>query len=122
MSERKTIFTYGTHPDQFIRLTYPPTSIASNTTGSPVIVLFHGGFWKMQYTLDNSAMNTLPPFFIQQGFCVCEVEYRRREHDGGGFPGTNQDCIDALHKLYELSQLPSSGIDVNRCIILGKYM
>lgn len=29
-------------------------------------------------------------FFWEKGFSAVEVEYRRRDHPGGGWPGTNE--------------------------------
>ena len=116
-------FSYGSHAEQFIRLTYPEQEKHGNEGGAvdkcPVIAIIHGGFWKEKYGVDNSAIDSLCPFFAARGFAVCEVEYRRREHEGGGFPGTNLDCVSALRHLHELSQQAGSRLDTSRLVLLG---
>lgn len=114
------IIRYGPHQEQYIRMTIPPRE---NPTSAllPAVVIFHGGFWKAKYGLDNSCIETLRPFFLSKNYVVCEVEYRRREHEGGGFPGTNSDCANALHELHSLSLEENSdlNIDISRVILLG---
>lgn len=51
--------------------------------------------------MDNSLIENLVPYFTAKKYGVCTLEYRRREHDGGGWPGTNQDIVSGLKKLHE---------------------
>ena len=41
-----------------------------------------------------------------------ECEYRRRDHEGGGFPGTNDDVLAALHGIP--SALQAAGVAPSR--------
>ena len=40
----------------------------------------------------------------REGFVAIEVEYRRRDHDGGGWPGSNLDVLDAYMGLSDLNE------------------
>jgi alpha-beta hydrolase superfamily lysophospholipase len=39
-----------------------------------------------------------------RGYGVCLVEYRRVGHEGGGWPGTNDDIANAMKKLEDVLQ------------------
>ena len=77
-----------------------------------MIVLIHGGFWKHKYSIDNSAIDTLPQFLVAKGYIVYVIEYRRvltvdqlddkGDTNNGGWPNTNNDIISALQLLPEL--------------------
>ncbi|CAM6001892.1 unnamed protein product [Sphagnum balticum] len=71
----------------------------------PTFVIIHGGFWRAIYNVDNSLIETLQPALSKLGYGVCLVEYRRNEHVGGGWPGTNDDIISALKRLHEYSKV-----------------
>lgn len=54
-----------------------------------------------------------PPVFVSlpkidyacsRGYGVCLVEYRRVGHEGGGWPGTNEDIDNAMKKLEKVLQ------------------
>jgi len=106
-------YRYGQHDEQYIRLSLPSAECVS-----PVVVILHGGFWKAKYGLDNSCIDSLRPFFLAHGYAVCEVEYRRREHEGGGFPGTNQDCLHAMEELHRIAT-ESGRMNLSRIVLLG---
>jgi acetyl esterase/lipase len=38
-------------------------------------------------------------YYVRQGYGVCLIEYRRVGHEGGGWPGTNNDVLEGLWKL-----------------------
>ena len=82
-------FTYGASDQQFLRLHLPPTT-TTTTAAWPVVVIIHGGFWKNQWTIDNAAHMSLAPS-LTDTYAAVEVEYRRRDHPGGGCPGTQED-------------------------------
>ncbi len=63
-------------------------------------MVIHGGYWENVWNIDNALIHTLPPFLVQNGHYVCAVEYRRSEHVGGGWPGTNDDIVMALNTLH----------------------
>ena len=94
----------ATSSTQFVRIHSAPR--AEGEIHGTVVVL-HGGYWKNRFGLDddygNAGTKSLAPFFLARGFSVVEVEYRRRDHEGGGWPGTNQDVLTAIQHLSRLS-------------------
>lgn len=90
--------------NQYIKV-YPP-----RIAGALTFVIIHGGFWKEMYTLDYSMIDTICPYLLSQGYGVCLIEYRRVGHVGGGWPGTNEDILSAMRKLYSVSQVSISHI------------
>ena len=69
--------------NQYVRMHLPllpddESAAKSQLPTTPIVVIIHGGFWKEKYRIDNSAIN-LVPFFLEAGFAVCEIEYRRGE-------------------------------------------
>jgi pimeloyl-ACP methyl ester carboxylesterase len=67
----------------------------------PLIVLFHGGFWRSVYTLEN--INPLCAALVNEGYAVWNLEYRRIGNWGGGWPGTFQDVALAICYLNQLA-------------------
>lgn len=43
-------------------------------------------------------------YTFSRGYSVCLVEYRRVGHEGGGWPGTNEDIANALKNLEKVLQ------------------
>ncbi len=83
---------YGTHPQQDAELTFP----AASALPAPLILLFHGGFWREQWNRDH-----LRPFataLAEQGYVVASIEYRRVGGDGG-WPNTLIDAASATDQL-----------------------
>ncbi|CAJ1341187.1 unnamed protein product [Effrenium voratum] len=90
---------------RYLRLHRPPDGVkAAHAT----VVVLHGGYWKNQYGIGDAYGNagtiSMGPFFLSKGFAVVELEYRRRDHEGGGWPGTNQDILAALGRLRGLAE------------------
>ena len=86
-----TVAAYGSHPSQYVVVHAP--------RGAPrrvVVAVVHGGFWKNKYTVACAAHETLAPHLAARGYGVVEVEYRRRDCAGGGWPGTVDDVAAAL--------------------------
>eukprot|EP00931_Biecheleriopsis_adriatica_P086288 TRINITY_DN60998_c0_g1_i1.p1 TRINITY_DN60998_c0_g1~~TRINITY_DN60998_c0_g1_i1.p1 ORF type:complete len:362 (-),score=76.53 TRINITY_DN60998_c0_g1_i1:9-1094(-) len=77
------------------------------------LVTIHGGYWKSKFGIGdeygNAGTHSLAPFFLKRGFAVVELEYRSREHHGGGWPGTNEDILSALRRLAELQRSARAG-------------
>lgn len=48
-----------------------------------------------------------------------ELEYRRRDHEGGGWPGTNQDVADALAALPGLLTKAAVAADLTKVAVFG---
>ena len=87
-----TTVAYGEHPSQFIDV-YTP----AGTGPHPVVVLIHGGFWRLPWGRD--LMLGLASDLVARGFAAVNVEYRRLGEDGGGWPGTCEDVVSALSVL-----------------------
>lgn len=112
---------------RFLRL--HPAPLVDETHGT--VVVLHGGYWKNKFGLDDAYGNagtiSLGPFFLAHGFSVVEVEYRRRDHEGGGWPGTNDDILMALRRIAELKAEGADGdygaavrsLRPDRLILLG---
>jgi len=79
---------YGTHPDQVVDLTFPAA-----TTRPPLVVLLHGGFWRVAY--DRVHLQVVADALTAEGVAVANVEYRRVGGDGG-WPATFTDVGEAV--------------------------
>jgi acetyl esterase/lipase len=103
---------YGPGPDQFGDLWLPEAKASSRL---PLVVFFHGGWWKSEYDLGYAGH--LCKALKQAGIATWSVEYRRVEPSGSGWPGTFQDAaagFDFAKKLAEsypldLSQITAMG-------------
>lgn len=101
---------YGNHPSQFGVLRKP------NLSGiSPVVVTIHGGFWQSKYVLEENT--PLAEDLTRRGYATWNIEYRRVGEEGGGWPGTLTDVIDAVNHLTQLDE--SFQLDLSRVVILG---
>ena len=84
---------YGQAPSQFVELFQP-----SGSGPHPVVVLVHGGCWLKEYA-GIRQMHDVAGALAAQGFAVWNVEYRRVDEDGGGYPGTYLDVAAAVELL-----------------------
>jgi len=83
--------------------------------GAPVVVLIHGGYWRARYRLD--LMHALAADLAGRGYVVWNLEYRRMDGPGGGWPGTFTDLatgVDALAGLAGRYRL-----DLGRVALVG---
>ncbi len=83
---------YGISAEQWYEW-YEPNSAVSP---KGVVVLVHGGFWRQQHTLVQ--MHPLTDFFLEQGWAVANVEYRRG-HCGGDWPHIIEDVNAAFESI-----------------------
>jgi acetyl esterase/lipase len=84
--------SYGAHPQQNAEVTLPDASAFP----APLVLLFHGGFWREQWNRDH-----LQPFaaaLAERGYVVANIEYRRVGGDGG-WPNTLTDAATATDRL-----------------------
>lgn len=79
---------YGPHPDQVGDLHL------AGERDRPLVVLFHGGFWRMPYGRDE--LTAVIADLATRGHSVFNAEYRRVGVAGGGWPGTGEDAVAAL--------------------------
>ena len=99
---------YGGAPSQFAELFLPA---AEGTF--PVAVLIHGGCWTLQYG-GITQMRSMAGALAAQGIAVWNIEYRRHDEEGGGYPGTYQDVAAAVDLLRGQPR-----VDLQRIVIVG---
>ncbi|MCC7177317.1 MAG: alpha/beta hydrolase [Acidobacteria bacterium] len=109
---------YGTDPLQFGELRVPSTK-----GPHPVAIVVHGGCWVARLgTMDARAvaldnMRPLAASLAEAGIATWNVEYRRLDHDGGGWPGTFHDVARAADFLRTLAA--DNHLDLARTIAVG---
>jgi acetyl esterase/lipase len=102
---------YGPDPLQFGELRLP-----SGTGPFPVAVVIHGGCWVSEFaTLQNTA--AAADALRDAGVATWNVEYRRSNNPGGGWPGTFLDVAAATDYVRELAK--RHPLDVNRVLAIG---
>lgn len=107
---KKFHIPYGDHPSQYGVLRMP--AIAEP---SPVVITIHGGFWQSKYDLEENT--PLAEDLTKRGYATWNIEYRRVGEEGGGWPGTLGDIIDAVNHLGQL--VDRFQLDLSRVIVLG---
>jgi len=102
---------YGTEPDQFGELRLPRGGGLH-----PVAVVIHGGCWVESYAdLRNTA--ALADALRREGMATWNIEYRRSDERGGGWPGTFLDVARAIDALRALAR--RYPLDLTRVIVVG---
>ncbi len=104
-------FVYGPAPSQFAELFRP-----AGKGPFPIVVLVHGGCWTVQYG-GIVQMRNVAGALAARGIAVWNVEYRRVDEEGGGYPGTYLDINAALDKLADLA--PRYQLDTGRIVAMG---
>jgi acetyl esterase/lipase len=102
---------YGHAPSQYVELFEPP-----GPGPHPVVVLVHGGCWLKQHA-GITQMRDIAGALAAQGIAVWNVEYRRVDEQGGGYPGTYQDVAAALDLL--LARAAEHHLDTTRVVAVG---
>lgn len=105
---------YGADSLQFGELRLPPNTAPG--TRAPLAIIIHGGCWLSRYaSVRNSA--PLADALAASGVATWNVEYRRYDHPGGGWPGTFRDVADAADYVRTLaSRYP---VDTSRIVVAG---
>ena len=86
-------FRYGSAPSQYAELFLPP-----GKGPFPVAVLVHGGCWTKEFGGIRQFRN-MAGALAARGIASWNVEYRRVDEDGGGYPGMYLDMDAALDTL-----------------------
>ena len=102
---------YGSAPSQFVELFKP-----AGAGPFPVVVLVHGGCWTVQFG-GITQMRDMAGYLAARGIAVWNVEYRRVDEAGGGYPGMYDDVADAFDRLKQ--DAPALGLDVTRLVAVG---
>lgn len=82
----------------------------------PVAVLIHGGCWSLEFG-GLRQMHDVAGGLVAQGIAVWNVEYRRVDEPGGGYPGTYQDVAHAIDLL--AAQAARLHLDTRRVVAIG---
>jgi acetyl esterase/lipase len=90
------VISYGPGPEQVADL-WLPAQPGIPSSGAPLIVLLHGGFWRAAF--DRMHARPLAAALAAEGYAVCVPEYRRTGQEGGGWPGTFDDVASAVDVL-----------------------
>jgi acetyl esterase/lipase len=104
-------YAYGSAPSQFAELFQP-----AGEGPFPVVVLIHGGCWTVAFG-GITQMHNMAGALLQQGIAVWNVEYRRVDEAGGGYPGTYQDVALAMDSLRGLAA--RRRLDLDRVVLVG---
>ncbi|HEY0489595.1 MAG TPA: alpha/beta hydrolase [Telluria sp.] len=102
---------YGSAPSQFAELFRP-----AGAGPFPVVVLVHGGCWTIKFG-GIRQMRNVAGALAAEGIAVWNVEYRRSDEEGGGYPGTYQDMNAALDKLG--AEAGKYQLDTSRIVAMG---
>jgi len=102
---------YGPAPSQYAELFMP-----QGQGPFPVAVLVHGGCWTSKFG-GITQLRNMAGALAARGIAVWNVEYRRSDEPGGGYPGTYQDMHAALELLE--AQAPARGLDLKRMVAVG---
>ena len=100
-----TRITYGDGPQQFGELRLP-----KGKGPLPVMVLIHGGCWQNEF--DYVYITRLAAWLAERGMATWTIEYRRLCDDGGGWPGTFLDVVNATDALRRIAK--TSPLDLER--------
>jgi acetyl esterase/lipase len=107
---------YGDDPEQFGDLRLP----AEVSGRFPVAVVIHGGCWKAKHGSLIADLNNTGPIasaLTELGIATWNIEYRRVDNAGGGWPGTFEDVANGVEQVRGLAQ--SYPLDLNRVVIIG---
>lgn len=106
-----TVFHYGPAPSQVVAF-YRPRGAGP----FPVAILVHGGCWQSRYS-GLPQMGAIAARLAEQGIAAWNVEYRRIDEAGGGYPGTYQDIGAAIDLLR--SRASALDLDASRVLAIG---
>jgi acetyl esterase/lipase len=104
-------FAYGSAPSQYAELFLP-----RGTGPFPVAVLVHGGCWTKEFG-GIVQLRNVAGALAARGIAAWNVEYRRVDEAGGGYPGTYQDMNAALALLSQ--QAGRYPLDLGRLVAVG---
>jgi acetyl esterase/lipase len=104
-------FAYGTAPSQYAELFLP-----SGQGPFPVAVLVHGGCWTKEFG-GITQLRSMAGALAARGIASWNVEYRRVDEAGGGYPGTYQDMNAAMAALGQTAR--SYPLDLARLVAVG---
>ena len=102
---------YGPAPSQYAELFVP-----QGAGPFPVAILVHGGCWTSRFGGITQFRN-MAGALTARGIAVWNVEYRRVDEDGGGYPGMYLDMHAALDLL--AANASAHELDLERVVAVG---
>ena len=106
-----TRILYGSDELQFGELRLPKGS-----GPFPLAVVIHGGCWMSRFaTLQNTA--AMADALRDDGIATWNIEYRRSDNPGGGWPGTLADVADGTDRVRAIAR--EHPIDLSKVITIG---
>jgi len=102
---------YGAAPSQYAELFLP-----QGAGPFPVAVLVHGGCWTEKFG-GIVQLRNMAGALAARGIAVWNVEYRRVDEAGGGYPGMYEDMHAALDTL--AAQASAHRLDLARVVAVG---
>ncbi len=108
------ILRYGEAPSQIVELFLP--KVAAEPGKLPVVVVLHGGCWRKDIA-GPELMRAAAGAFLEKGFAVWSVGYRRVDEDGGGWPGTFADVAAAIDLIRDHAE--ARNLDTTRIVAYG---
>ena len=104
------VLAYGTDPEQFGHLRLPEGS-----GPFPVLVIIHGGCWLSFANLEY--MSRFATDLSKAGVATWNIEYRRVDNPGGGWPNTFLDVAKGIDYLRSLES--KYRLDLNQVVVVG---
>ena len=102
---------YGKDPLQFGDLRIP-----KGPAPYPIVIIIHGGCWQSQFAnIENTS--AFADALREMGYATWNIEYRREDNAGGGWPGTFNDVAHAADYLQSISKRYQ--LDLNRVVVTG---
>ncbi len=108
---------YGTDPNQVGDLWRPATPSLKGAGLHPLVIMIHGGCWEAA-TAGLDIMDWAAADLRDRGYVVWNIEYRRIDQPGGGWPGTYEDVRSAIDYAYVHGGAAWGG-DLRRAVLLG---
>ena len=82
----------------------------------PVAIIIHGGCWLSRFA-SLTIMSPLADALAKDGIATWNVEYRRNDHPGGGWPGSFLDVASGVDHIRELAR--TYPLDTTRVAVTG---
>lgn len=111
------VLRYADHADGLVDVYLPP-ALGAPPSPHPLLLLFHGGFWRQEY--DRVHVRPMAHALARLGWVVATPEYRR-VGGLGGWPATGYDAEDALAVIPAMTEAVAPGqVDPSApCTLIG---
>lgn len=102
--------SYGPAPQQHAELRLP-----EGAGPFPVVVVIHGGCWVEYATAEYT--RHIASALTKEGWATWNLEYRRANDEGGGFPGTFRDAVSGVDALAGAAS--KYHLDISKAVVIG---